>query len=621
MVVTDQSGLAAFTDLSISGAVGDRTLQFSAPTLTSANSATIDLVAGPAAKLAFVTAPPAAAQSGVALATAPVVQLRDASDNDVAQAGVEIVASITTGGGTVSGASASTDADGRATFSTLAISGTVGARTIAFAVPANPALGNVSQGGIALAAGPASQITMTTQPATTAFLGAVFTRQPVAQLRDAAGNAATQAGVTVTASIASGAGTLAGTTSVPSDANGVATFTDLKIETATGAHALAFSAAGVPQMVSSSIQVTADPCEADPVTDTDGDRLPDCVESNTNVFVNAQNTGTNPANPDTDGDGLNDGDEVLGTVAGLSLPALGVNPLRKNLLIEFDWFDDGNECGFHTHRPTEGMIFRVMEAYANAPLDNPDGTTGITVIADYGQGGVFTGGNLIADVDGNLATGVNGTEFNNHKNANFDPVRDGYFYYAMMPHRYNVNSGSSGQAEFPGDDMIVSLYCANSEVNVANTIMHEWGHNLGLGHGGFENTNWKPNYNSVMNYKYQFPGVDNDCTPPGNGVLDYSRGTRPPLNEVSLDERQGVCGTPPGPAVDWNNNGNASEFGFSADINVDNGGVGDGNFTVLQDNDDWAAIHFFGLNEFDGMSIVRTIVSCTNAPPLPPPRR
>ena len=51
--------------------------------------------------------------------------------------------------------------------------------------------------------------------------------------------------------------------------------------------------------------------------DTDGDGLYDSVETNTGTFVNANNTGTNPNDPDTDDDGLNDGAEV----------AMGSNPL------------------------------------------------------------------------------------------------------------------------------------------------------------------------------------------------------------------------------------------------------------------------------------------------------
>ena len=39
----------------------------------------------------------------------------------------------------------------------------------------------------------------------------------------------------------------------------------------------------------------------------------------------------------------------------------------------------------------------------------------------------------------------------------------------------------------------------------AGTFMHELGHNLGLRHGGGDNTNCKPHHLSVMNYAYQFP--------------------------------------------------------------------------------------------------------------------
>ena len=44
--------------------------------------------------------------------------------------------------------------------------------------------------------------------------------------------------------------------------------------------------------------------------DTDGDGLPDWVETNTRVYVSPTDTGTDPNNPDTDGDGVLDGDEI-----------------------------------------------------------------------------------------------------------------------------------------------------------------------------------------------------------------------------------------------------------------------------------------------------------------------
>ena len=44
--------------------------------------------------------------------------------------------------------------------------------------------------------------------------------------------------------------------------------------------------------------------------DSDFDGLDDAVETNTGVYVSPSDTGTDPANPDTDDDGVNDGLEV-----------------------------------------------------------------------------------------------------------------------------------------------------------------------------------------------------------------------------------------------------------------------------------------------------------------------
>lgn len=46
-------------------------------------------------------------------------------------------------------------------------------------------------------------------------------------------------------------------------------------------------------------------------TDSDGDGLQDRYETNTGTYAGETNTGTDPNNPDTDGDGLSDGAEVL----------------------------------------------------------------------------------------------------------------------------------------------------------------------------------------------------------------------------------------------------------------------------------------------------------------------
>jgi len=61
--------------------------------------------------------------------------------------------------------------------------------------------------------------------------------------------------------------------------------------------------------------------------------------------------------------------------------------------------------------------------------------------------------------------------------VNFAVNRNGYFHYTVLPHRYDLTSNSSGQAELPGDDLVVSLYCYGSDQNVANILREcdcEW---------------------------------------------------------------------------------------------------------------------------------------------------
>jgi hypothetical protein len=564
-------------------------------------------------ELALVTQPSDVAQSGTSLGRQPALQLRDAAGNDVSQAGVAVEATIASGGGTLTVTAPQTNASGRAQFVGLIIRGLVGSRTLEFTAPG---LSAVTSTSVDLQPGAPSRLVITTQPSDAAELGLPFTQQPVVQARDADGNDAGQPSVLVTATVATGTGSLLSAAPVSTNANGQATFTALAIN-GTGDHTLEFTAPALASDTSAPIAVVPGACTPTTPGDADGDRIPNCAETNTGVFVSLVDTGTDPNDPDTDGDGLPDGDEVLGTTAGLDLPAMGANPLRKDILMEYDWFNDALECAAHSHRPTAATVAMVTTAFANAPVLNPDGSMGITVINDYGQGGAFTGGNLIADADGVLTGGVNSAEFQSHKVANFAANRHGYFHYVILPHRYNTNDGSSGQAELPGDDMIVSLYCFNSDVNVGHTIMHELGHNLVLGHGGFESTNYKPNYNSVMNYKYQFAGGDNDCTPPGNGVLDYSRGTRITLVESNLNETLGICGNPPGPGWDWNGDGDALDIGIAVDINTD-GANGDGILGTLQDFDDWAGLFLsLGLGDADGaFAGPREVVSCTA--PVPP---
>ena len=73
----------------------------------------------------------------------------------------------------------------------------------------------------------------------------------------------------------------------------------------------------------------------------------------------------------------------------------------------------------------------------------------------------------------------------------------------------------------------------------AGTFMHELGHSLGLGHGGDDGINNKPNYFSVMSYTWQNP----DGAFPESWLLDYSTGGAiSPINEGSIVEAAGLGG-------------------------------------------------------------------------------
>ncbi len=185
-----------------------------------------------------------------------------------------------------------------------------------------------------------------------------------------------------------------------------------------------------------------------------------------------------------------------------------------------------------------------------------------------------------------------------------DHIGESGWHYCVMAHLYDAGSGtgSSGYGEILGDDFIVSLGAGwtldeiGTPFDRASTFAHELGHNLGLYHAGDQSeavvTQYKPNYASVMAYRYQLSGVrqammcqeiTSECSPFRN--MDYSSGLLPPLNENSLDETVGIGYGP----VDWNSNGVIDEVPVTTDLasfpNQD-----DGSYQVITDYDDWSNI-------------------------------
>jgi alpha-tubulin suppressor-like RCC1 family protein len=356
---------------------------------------------------------------------------------------------------------------------------------------------------------------------------------------------------------------------------------------------------------------------------------------------------------DADGDGLLNEWETDGIDADadgtidlhLEAPPYNADPDHKDVFVEIDYMDcsqGGCDAGVTSHAPTAGALGDVEAAFDAAPLANPDGVDGVTLHAMVDEqvpeillidfGGV--GGNLAYDGDydelksGDPDLGCDGAfgtpaERNAAECETLLAARALAFHYAVFGEDYSANH-SSGVAEIFGNDLMVTLggWSATNLTKVgglrsaeAGTFMHELGHNLGLFHGGFESTNCKPNYLSVMSYPLQFAYAD--PTRP----LDYSQEELAPLDEFDLAEPDGING-PAGrytifgvngqtrvsradEGVDWNGDGDVVDLNVVSDVNfidVSSGCSGAQDNDVHASFDDWSNLFytFQGVPSFVG---------------------
>jgi hypothetical protein len=198
---------------------------------TTSATATFTFQVGSATK-AMMTTQPAGAVNGSAFTTQPVVRVTDSGDNTVTSFTSNVVASIASGTGTLSGTTTVAAVAGVATFTNLVITGTAGNFTLTF-TPAS--LTAVTSSSFALAAGAATKVAITRASVGTTD-NLAFTTQPQITIQDASGNTVSSSAV-VTATISGGSGgtigTLIGTTTATAS-SGVATFTGLGIDGTNG---------------------------------------------------------------------------------------------------------------------------------------------------------------------------------------------------------------------------------------------------------------------------------------------------------------------------------------------------------------------------------------------------
>jgi hypothetical protein len=354
---------------------------------------------------------------------------------------------------------------------------------------------------------------------------------------------------------------------------------------------------GVFLGVNPSMLVSAQVCVSSDPNDLDGDSIPNDWEL-TGMDIN--------------------GDKKI----DLDLPALGFSPVKKDLALELDWMKN--------HHPFANMEENIVRSFAETTSDsacNPNGTKGINLHFEVNEeiphqdsvtvfepiNGIWketwSGFDKIKD-----EYFGNATQRASDNSANILDAKRQIYHYVVFGHTFDYLPNSGISRGIPGMDFLVTLghytwptalVGVNQRHNVGTpaiqegTLMHEFGHNLGLGHGGGDYVNNKPNYFSVMNYELQMPTfVD-------NRLLDYSQCAMTSINETNLVEKNGIGQSCPPellmfiscPAViasivpagwpyDFNADGDVNDVNVTADLNCD------GETTPLNGYDDWGHVTY-----------------------------
>ncbi len=350
---------------------------------------------------------------------------------------------------------------------------------------------------------------------------------------------------------------------------------------------------------------------------------------------------------DDDLDGLPDCSEMPGTFYdGVPIYAYGARRGQPDIFIEIDFMRHATK---HWITPRREALERVRMAFEQRGY-----------FVHFDAGGLFGGAYLdpakfnlgggnsvphasqVAWASPSLACAQGWTAFppvnflNHYRATYFTANRGRSFYYILFADTVNgwdnsgvaLNSSTNavisfghlnwGQVFNPADANVTPQMRKNQIINYqAGTLMHEFGHLLGLREGGFDQIGRKPNYISIMNYPYQIFGlpdiggavegdryhVDGATKCPAHPLtkldldhgpytawdqfrIDYSDGTSLPLDETALLESAGLGRVGSSP-VDWNCNNVIDAQPVQKDIN------GGGGLTVLQDHDDWGAIELY----------------------------
>jgi adhesin/invasin len=213
-------------------------VQITATSEGKSGSATITVVPGPPAKIVVNAGDNQSVAAGAAVPVAPSVKVTDAGDNPIAN--VPITFAVASGGGTITGATTTTNASGIATVGSWTLGAAAGPNTLraTSSAIAGASVTFQAAGG----AGPAAVVAAFSGNNQAGTAGGNVADPPKVKVTDANGNFV--AGFTVTFTPGPGSGSVTGGTAV-TDASGVASVGSWKLGTTPGPQTLIATAAGL----------------------------------------------------------------------------------------------------------------------------------------------------------------------------------------------------------------------------------------------------------------------------------------------------------------------------------------------------------------------------------------